>query len=61
MYPLIKLVTIRKSVRYFARKLARETKKTINLYLELIDFGMSSTLNSYDGEYYENHGGKIED
>ena len=28
MYPLIKLATIRKSVRYFSRKLTSQTKKT---------------------------------
>ena len=55
MYPSIKLVTIRKAVRYFARKITKETKKTINLCLELIHFGMSFTLISFDGEYYEYH------
>ena len=58
MYPSIKPATIRKAVRYFARKLTRETKKTINLCLYLIHFGMSSTLISFDGEYYEYHGGE---
>ena len=57
MYPLIKLATIKKAVRYFARTLTRETKKTINLCLDLIQFGMSSTLISFDGEYYEYHRG----
>ena len=60
MYPSIKLATIRKSVRFFARKLTAETKKTINLCLELIHFGMSSTLISFDGEDYEYHGGERE-
>ena len=61
MYPSIKLSTIRKAVRYFARKLTSETKKTINLSLELIHFGMSSTLISFDGKYYEYHGGEREE
>ena len=61
MYPLIKITTIRKAVRYFARKITKETKKTINLCLELIHFGMSSTLISFDGEYYEYHGGEREE
>ena len=56
MYPSIKLAIIRKAVIYFARKLTKETKKTINLFLELIHFGMSSTLISFGGEYYEYHG-----
>ena len=55
IYPSLKLTTIRKAVRYFARKLTADTKKTINLCLELINFGMSSTLISFDGEYYEYH------
>ena len=44
MYPSIKLATIRKAVRYFARTLTRETKKTIKFCLDLIHFGMSSTF-----------------
>ena len=51
IYPSIELVTIRKVVIYFARKLTRETKKTIKLCFDLIHFGMSSTLISFDGEY----------
>ena len=58
MYPSIKLATIRKLVRYFARKLTRDTKKTIKFCLDLIHFGMSSTLISLDGDYYEYHGGE---
>ena len=57
MYPYIKLATIRKSVRFFARKITAATKKTINLCMELIHFGMSFTLISFDGKYYEYHGG----
>ena len=56
MYPSIKLATTRKAVRYFARKLNSDTKKTINLCLDLIHFGMRSTLISFDNEYYEYHG-----
>ena len=55
-YPSIKLATIKNAVRFFARKLTSETKKTINLCLDLIKFGMSSNLISFDGEYYEYHG-----
>ena len=61
MYPSIKLATIKKIVRLFARKLTSEVKKTINLCLDLIQFGMSSTLISFDGEYYEYHGGEREE
>ena len=55
MYSSTKIATIRKEVRYFARKLTRESKKTINLCLDLVHFGMSSTLIYFDGEYYEYH------
>ena len=58
MYPSIKLTTIKKAVRFFARTSTTATKKTINLCLELIRFLMSSTLICFDGEYYEYHGGK---
>ena len=61
MHPLIKLSIIRKAVIFFARKLAEATKKTINLYLELILFVMSSTVISFDGEYYEYHSGEREE
>ena len=58
MYPSIKLSTIKKAVRFFARKLTTATNKTINLCLELIRSGMSSTLIYFDIKYYEYHGGK---
>ena len=61
MYPSIKLATIRKAVRYFPRKLTRDTKKTIILCLDLIHFGMSSTLIYFDGEYYDYYGGEREE
>ena len=44
MYPSIKIATIKKAVRFFAITLTTATKKTINLCLELIRFGMSSTV-----------------
>ena len=53
MYPYIKLATIKKAVRFLAITLTKATKKTINLCLELICFGMSSTLICFDVEYYE--------
>ena len=56
MYSSIKLATIKKAMRFFARKLTSEVKKTINLCLDLIQFGMSLTLISFDAEYYKYHG-----
>ena len=61
MYPSTKIATIRKAVRYFARKLAKDTKKTINLCLELIHLVMSSTLIYFDGKYYDYHGDEKEE
>ena len=61
MYPSIKLATIRKAVRFFARKLTAETKKTIIICLELMHFGMSSTRISLNCEYYECHGREREE
>ena len=45
-------------MRFFARTLTTATKKTINLCLELIRFGMSSTLIFFNGEYYKYHEGE---
>ena len=61
MYTPIELSTIGKSVRFFAIKLTAATKKTINLLLELIRFGMSSTIIYFDGNYYEYHGEEREE
>ena len=61
MYPSIKLATIKKAVRFFARKLTSEVKKKINLCLDTIQFGMNLTLISFHGEYYEYHGGEREE
>ena len=56
MYPPIELSTIKNAVIFFARKLTAATKKTINLCLALIRFGISSNLISFDGDYYKYHG-----
>ena len=61
MYPSIKLSTIKKSMRFFAIKLTAATNKTINLCLELIRFGIRSTLITFDREYYEYKRGKKEE
>ena len=58
MYPTIKLSTIKNTVILFTRKLTTATKKTINLCLEIIRFGTSSTLISFNAKYYKYHGDK---
>ena len=52
IYLFIKTATIRKAVRFFASKITAETKNTINLFLEITHFRMSSTLIFFDSEYY---------
>ena len=61
MHPSIKLSTIKNAVRFFAIKLKAATKKTINLCLELIRFGIRSTLITFYIEYYEYNRGKKEE
>ena len=51
MCPSIKLATIRKAVIIFSRKITKATKNTINLFLETIRLGMSSTFIYFNGEY----------
>ena len=55
MYLSIKLSTIKKAVNFFSRKLTAETKKIVNICLDIIRFRMSSTLTSFDGDYYDYH------
>ena len=55
MYPSIKLVTIKKAVILFARKITASTKKSIKLCLYVIRFGVSSTLISFVIKYYGYH------
>ena len=61
MYPSIKISTIKKALRFFARKLTVATNKTTNLCLEHIRFIISSTVISSDGKYYEYRGGEKEE
>ena len=56
MHPSVKLSIIKNAVRLFRIKLTTSTKKKINLCLELIRFGIISTLITYDGNYYKYHG-----
>eukprot|EP00957_Ditylum_brightwellii_P164781 12546355-Ditylum_brightwellii.AAC.1 len=39
-------------VTYYTHNLPKEDKKTIDTYLEMIKFGMQSTLIQYQGKYY---------
>ena len=57
MHPSINRMKIKKVVNLFSRGLAFSVKKIICLCLDLIQIGMSSTLISFFGYYYESHGG----
>ena len=58
MYPYIKLIKVKIAMRYFTKGLTTETKKTIKICLEIISFGMRSTLKYFYVEYYKHHGGE---
>ena len=49
VYPSIQLATIKKAVGFFRRGITGSTKKTIDLCLELILFGIRFTLISSNG------------
>ena len=61
MHPPNKLSKIKNSVRLLTRKINAATNKTINICLELINFGTRSTWISFGGEYYKYHGGEKEE
>ena len=52
-YPFIKIATINKAVNLFSKGLTSSAKKTNQLFLELICFGIISTIISFDVKYYE--------
>eukprot|EP00957_Ditylum_brightwellii_P071429 5430169-Ditylum_brightwellii.AAC.1 len=56
MYPLVRLQLIQKALTYYSRGLPKEDKTTINGSLDLIKFGMRSTLVQYHGKYYAHKG-----
>eukprot|EP00957_Ditylum_brightwellii_P046849 3555911-Ditylum_brightwellii.AAC.1 len=56
MYPLVQLQLIWKALRYYAFNLPKEDKRIIYTCLEMIKFGMQSTLIQYHGQYYVNKG-----
>ncbi len=55
-YPSIKFKLVRKAVRYFSRHLTDDNKEIIEDCLEMIKFGMSSTLLTFIDKYYEYDG-----
>ena len=53
MYPSIIFSLLKRTISYFTRKLPKSHQSTVKLYLNLIAFGMSSTLLIFEEKYYE--------
>ena len=51
-YPSIHLKLVKKAIWYFASNLPEEAKATISTALELIEFGMTSTVMTFQDKYY---------
>ena len=52
MYPSVRISLIKRAVKYFTKDLEREDKLKINDFLKMIEFGMNSTLITFQGKYY---------
>ena len=59
MYPSIELKLVIEAVNYFSKGLEKEEKKRIKDCLEMVKFGMTSTILSFRDKYY-NYYGKVE-
>ena len=57
-YPSVKLKLVRKAIEYYARDLTEEDQIKIEHCLEMIKFGMTSTLLNFVDKYYEYDGEK---
>jgi hypothetical protein len=55
-YPSIKFKLVKKAVKYFAKNLPKDDQDKIEQYLEMVKFGMSSTLLTFVDQYYEYDG-----
>ena len=52
MYPLVRVKLIRKVLSHYARNLPDAAKETINMCMDIVQFGMKSTLIQFKGKYY---------
>eukprot|EP00957_Ditylum_brightwellii_P048098 3651302-Ditylum_brightwellii.AAC.1 len=52
MYPLIRVKLIKKILRYYAKDLPAEARETIDLCMDIVQFGMKSTLIQFKGRYF---------
>ena len=53
IYPSIKLKLVIKAVNYFSKRLRKEERKRIKDCLEMLKFGMISTILSFRDKYYK--------
>jgi len=53
MYPLIIFSMVEKVIEFYARNLLKRDKYIIKRYLEMIQFGMGTSLLTFIDKYYE--------
>lgn len=59
MYPSVKIGMIRKAVEFYSQGLPLEEKKIVRKAMELVEWGMRSSLLTFDRKYFEY--GRVED
>eukprot|EP00957_Ditylum_brightwellii_P194965 14853941-Ditylum_brightwellii.AAC.1 len=52
MYPSIRVKLIKKALKYYAKDLPAEARETIDLCMDIVQFGMKSTLIQVKGRYF---------
>ena len=52
MYPSIRVKLIQKALNYYAKNLPAAARETIDLCMDIVQFGMKSTLIQFQGRYY---------
>jgi len=60
MYPSIQIGQVQRAVEYFLKDAPEEDKEKANSCLEMIKFGMSNTMITFAGKYYEYGGSDAE-
>eukprot|EP00957_Ditylum_brightwellii_P057457 4356342-Ditylum_brightwellii.AAC.1 len=52
MYPLVRVKLICKALNHYAKNLPATTRETIDLCMDIVQFGMKSTLIQFRGQYF---------
>eukprot|EP00957_Ditylum_brightwellii_P167587 12758063-Ditylum_brightwellii.AAC.1 len=52
MYPSVRVKLIQKALKFYAKNLPDAAKETIDLCMDIVQFGMKSTLIQFRGKYY---------